>query len=108
MESAINVFISAHWLYSVSRIQGDLKKSVSRSESKDWLEKVGFVEVRCIDVTATTDEEQRLTNWKAGQSLADFLDPNDPSKTVEGHPAPLRATIVAKKPDDGRRLPRYA
>ena len=73
-----------------------------------WLEKVGFVEVRCIDVTATTDEEQRLTNWKAGQSLADFLDPNDPSKTVEGHPAPLRATIVAKKPDDGRRLPRYA
>jgi len=28
-------------------------------------------------------------------SLKDFLDPNDPKKTVEGHPAPLRATIIA-------------
>ncbi|MFA0423338.1 DUF1698 domain-containing protein, partial [Vibrio sp. 10N.222.54.A1] len=26
------------------------------------------------------------------------LDPNDPSKTVEGHPAPRRAILVATKP----------
>ena len=28
-------------------------------------------------------------------SLKDFLDPNDITKTAEGHPAPLRATIIA-------------
>nr|NIQ96107.1 DUF1698 domain-containing protein [Desulfuromonadales bacterium]NIS42196.1 DUF1698 domain-containing protein [Desulfuromonadales bacterium] len=31
------------------------------------------------------------------ESLAAFLDPVDPSKTMEGHPAPLRAIMVAKK-----------
>jgi tRNA (mo5U34)-methyltransferase len=29
------------------------------------------------------------------QSLRDFLDPTDLSKTIEGYPAPVRATIVA-------------
>jgi tRNA (mo5U34)-methyltransferase len=32
------------------------------------------------------------------ESLAEFLDPNDRSKTVEGYPAPLRAVLTAKKP----------
>jgi len=31
------------------------------------------------------------------QSLSDFLDPEDHSKTIEGLPAPMRAGIVAKK-----------
>ncbi|WP_313105767.1 tRNA 5-methoxyuridine(34)/uridine 5-oxyacetic acid(34) synthase CmoB [Pseudescherichia vulneris] len=65
---------------------------------KNWLEKCGFVDVRIADVCQTTTEEQRRTDWMITESLAEFLDPNDPSKTVEGYPAPLRAVLIAKKP----------
>ncbi|MDG1938222.1 MAG: DUF1698 domain-containing protein, partial [Pseudomonadales bacterium] len=43
----------------------------------------------------TTVEEQRATEWMTFQSLTDFLDPNDATKTAEGHPAPRRAVVVA-------------
>ena len=36
-------------------------------------------------------------------SLADFLDPQDQRKTVEGYPAPLRAVIIATKPETSSR-----
>lgn len=62
-----------------------------------WLEKVGFVDVKCVDIDITRTEEQRATAWMTYQSLADFLDKNDPSKTLEGYPAPMRAVMVAKK-----------
>jgi len=63
-----------------------------------WLRRAGFTEVRCVDVSLTSVEEQRSTEWMRFQSLADFLDPADPRKTVEGLPAPMRAVLVAKKP----------
>ncbi|MGL9734826.1 MAG: tRNA 5-methoxyuridine(34)/uridine 5-oxyacetic acid(34) synthase CmoB [Symbiopectobacterium sp.] len=63
-----------------------------------WLEKCGFVDVRIVDHCVTTLEEQRRTSWMTTESLADFLDPNDRSKTCEGYPAPLRAVIVARNP----------
>ena len=62
-----------------------------------WLEKAGFSNVRCVDVAVTSIEEQRKTEWMTYHSLADFLDPNDSSKTLEGYPAPMRATLIAKK-----------
>ena len=62
-----------------------------------WLEKSGFSDVRCVDVAVTSIEEQRKTEWMTYHSLADFLDPNDASKTLEGYPAPMRATLIAKK-----------
>ncbi|WP_227429233.1 tRNA 5-methoxyuridine(34)/uridine 5-oxyacetic acid(34) synthase CmoB [Psychrobacter sp. I-STPA6b] len=62
-----------------------------------WLEKVGFSEVRCVDIDITSIEEQRATEWMTYQSLSDFLDPNDNSKTIEGYPAPKRAVLVATK-----------
>ncbi len=65
---------------------------------KNWLEKCGFIDVRIADMSVTTTEEQRRTEWMVTESLADFLDPNDPSKTVEGYPAPLRAVLIARKP----------
>nr|WP_314265887.1 tRNA 5-methoxyuridine(34)/uridine 5-oxyacetic acid(34) synthase CmoB [uncultured Moellerella sp.] len=65
---------------------------------KVWLEKCGFVDVRIVDQAPTTLEEQHSTDWMRTESLIDFLDPNDHSKTVEGYPAPLRAILVAKKP----------
>lgn len=63
-----------------------------------WLLKCGFVDVRVVDTCVTTTDEQRRTGWMTSESLADFLDPNDSSKTVEGYPAPLRSVLVARKP----------
>lgn len=60
--------------------------------------KCGFIDVRIADVCVTTTEEQRRTEWMVTESLADFLDPNDRSKTVEGYPAPQRAVLIARKP----------
>ncbi|EPO9918275.1 DUF1698 domain-containing protein, partial [Escherichia coli] len=65
---------------------------------KNWLKKCGFVDIRIADVSVTTTEEQRRTEWMVTESLADFLDPHDPSKTVEGYPAPKRAVLIARKP----------
>ena len=62
-----------------------------------WLEKAGFSDVRCVDIDVTSIEEQRATEWLTYQSLSDFLDPNDHSKTIEGYPAPKRATLIAKR-----------
>lgn len=61
----------------------------------NWLEKVGFKNVRCVDQAVTTLEEQRKTDWLDNESLVDFLDPTDQSKTIEGYPAPKRAVILA-------------
>ena len=61
-----------------------------------WLEKCGFVDVRIVDFSRTSTEEQRRTDWMTTESLADFLDPHDSGKTLEGYPAPLRAVLVAR------------
>ena len=63
-----------------------------------WLERCGFSQIECVDVNWTEPTEQRSTRWSSPQSLVDSLDPDDPRRTVEGHPAPLRATLVAHKP----------
>ncbi len=63
-----------------------------------WLEKAGFVDIKCVDISTTTSIEQRATDWMTYHSLADFLDPDDDSKTIEGYPRPVRAVMVAKKP----------
>lgn len=63
-----------------------------------WLDRTGFRDARVVDVTETTTEEQRQTDWMRFNSLADFLDPDDPGKTIEGYPGPKRATIIANKP----------
>lgn len=63
-----------------------------------WLRRCGFKDVRCVDINKTSIEEQRPTEWMTFESLADFLDPNDHSKTIEGHPAPVRAIFTAIAP----------
>jgi tRNA (mo5U34)-methyltransferase len=64
----------------------------------DWLHKVGFQEPALVDVTVTSTAEQRSTEWMRFHSLADFLDPQDSEKSVEGYPAPRRAVFVANAP----------
>ncbi|UUY07898.1 tRNA 5-methoxyuridine(34)/uridine 5-oxyacetic acid(34) synthase CmoB [Pseudomonas sp. J452] len=63
-----------------------------------WLRRAGFVDVQCVDVSVTSIEEQRATDWMRFQSLPDFLDPADHGRTLEGLPAPTRAVLVARKP----------
>ncbi len=67
-------------------------------ELEHWLKRSGFIDVRCVDVSRTTTEEQRSTEWMTFESLPQCLDASDPSLTVEGHPAPLRAVLLARRP----------
>ena len=60
-----------------------------------WLAKMKFSDIEVIDISTTTAEEQRATDWMTFHSLTDFLDPNDSTKTAEGHPAPRRVVVVA-------------
>jgi tRNA (mo5U34)-methyltransferase len=60
-----------------------------------WLQRTGFENVHCVDISTTTPSEQRKTDWIDTQSLADYLAPDDPDKTVEGYPAPVRAMMLA-------------
>lgn len=64
---------------------------------EDTLTKLGTSEIKCIESNTTSLAEQRRTDWIEGYSLKEFLDPDDISKTIEGYPAPKRATIVATK-----------
>ncbi len=63
-----------------------------------WLRKCHFQNTRLVDITPTTIQEQRSTEWMTFQSLASCLDPNDLTKTVEGYPAPRRAILTAVSP----------
>ena len=69
----------------------------SLSNLQTWVKDAGFSDVRIVDVTKTSVEEQRVTDWMTFESLSDFLNPEDDSKTIEGHPAPVRATVIARK-----------
>ena len=63
-----------------------------------WMRRCGFKNIRVVDVSITTVEEQRSTEWTRFQSLKDFLNPEDSTLTYEGLPAPKRAIIIANSP----------
>jgi len=67
------------------------------SALKNWCLRAGFESVEVLEIMKTDLNEQRKTEWIDTQSLEDFLDPNDPEKTVEGYPAPKRVYIKAVK-----------
>ena len=64
---------------------------------KDWLSSAGLSSVEVADISATTPAEQRATEWTFEQSLADFLDPQNPNLTIEGYPAPKRAIVICSR-----------
>jgi tRNA (mo5U34)-methyltransferase len=70
----------------------------SAAALENWLRRCGFVNIRTVDTNQTSCDEQRATEWMVFQSLSDFLDPGDPNRTIEGYPAPRRATLIAEKP----------
>jgi tRNA (mo5U34)-methyltransferase len=61
-----------------------------------WLAEAGFQRIIQADVTPTTAAEQRSTPWMHFESLEQALDPEDRARTVEGHPAPVRAVLLAQ------------
>ncbi len=63
-----------------------------------WLARLGFKQIRTVDVTVTSTDEQRSTDWMVFESLTDYLDPQDQHLTAEGHPAPIRAVVLAEAP----------
>lgn len=64
---------------------------------QNWLAQAGFQDIRLVDVTPTRLEEQRSTNWMRFESLAEALDPQNPERTLEGYPAPVRAIVLARR-----------
>lgn len=70
----------------------------SSATLSQWLKKVGFRNVQQVNAMRTSTEEQRSTEWMTFQSLEHCLDPGDPSRTIEGYPAPKRAIFIAEAP----------
>lgn len=66
------------------------------AELSIWLERSGFRDIRCADISLTSTREQRTTDWMPFESLREALDPLDPTLTIEGLPAPHRATLIAR------------
>jgi len=64
---------------------------------ENWCIRAGFTSVEVLGTVLTTSDEQRKTDWIESQSLEDFLDPADSSKTIEGYPAPKRGYIRIKR-----------
>ncbi len=60
---------------------------------KNWCLRAGFSSFEVLETSTTDAAEQRKTSWIEGQSLEDFLDLTDKTKTVEGYPAPKRVYV---------------
>jgi tRNA (mo5U34)-methyltransferase len=61
-----------------------------------WLRKIGFINVKLVDLSVTSSKEQRTTRWMTYHSLQDFLETNGSGRTIEGHPPPTRAILTAE------------
>jgi len=62
----------------------------------NWLLRAGFKDTRFLLAHPMSSREQRRTEWMDFESYADFIDPADPERTVEGYPAPWRAYFLAQ------------
>ncbi|WP_294962146.1 tRNA 5-methoxyuridine(34)/uridine 5-oxyacetic acid(34) synthase CmoB [Sulfurimonas sp.] len=67
---------------------------------KNWCLRAGFSSFEVLETSTTDEDEQRKTSWIEGQSLEDFLDPQDNTKTLEGYPAPKRVYVKLIKSRD--------
>lgn len=63
-----------------------------------WLKRAGFVDLEVVSVASVSPDEQRKTALAPWESLDDFVSPDNDQLTVEGHPFPLRAAVLARKP----------
>ena len=63
----------------------------------NWLTRSGYEDVDLFSSHPMSGSEQRRTPWMTFESYDDFIDPDNPDLTVEGHPAPIRIYIKARK-----------
>lgn len=63
---------------------------------QNWCERAKFKDFEILACKDTDLFEQRKTEWIYGQSLENFLDPFDNTKTIEGYPAPKRVYVKIK------------
>lgn len=68
------------------------------AELTTWLARSGYKDIRIVDRSVTTPDEQRTTEWMPFESLAEALDPDDSTRTIEGWPAPRRVIVTASSP----------
>ena len=64
---------------------------------ENLLSEAGFYNIRCVNQSTTSLNEQRSTNWMQYHSLEQFLNGDDLTKTIEGYPAPKRGIFIAEK-----------
>lgn len=63
----------------------------------DWMQQAGCTQIQLVDECTTTIAEQQSTPWMEFESLPHTLDPQDPTQTVEGYPAPRRAIVLGRR-----------
>lgn len=63
----------------------------------NWLLRAGFNRVEQFCSHPMSSTEQRRTEWMEFESYQDYVDPDDPTLTVEGYPAPWRVFLSAVK-----------
>lgn len=68
------------------------------AELTTWMRRSGYRDIKVVDTSITSIDEQRSTEWMSFESLREALDPDDPSRTIEGWPAPRRAVVTATSP----------
>ena len=62
---------------------------------ENWCKRAKFSKFEVLEIKKTDTNEQRKTKWIEGESLENFLDPNDENLTLEGYPAPKRVYVKA-------------
>jgi tRNA (mo5U34)-methyltransferase len=66
------------------------------SQLELWLKEAGFHHIALLSTQWGEQNEQRRTTHAKGPSYQERLDPNDDSRTIEGHPAPERFLLAVK------------
>jgi len=64
---------------------------------ENWVSRAKFKKFEVLEIKITDLNEQRKTDWIAGESLENFLDPIDKNLTIEGYPAPKRIYVKLTK-----------
>jgi len=63
----------------------------------NWMKKAGFADASLFCSHPMSSAEQRKTDWMVFESYSDFIEPGNPSLTVEGYPAPHRVFLKGTK-----------
>ncbi len=63
----------------------------------NWMQRAGLSHTKLFCSHPMSSAEQRRTEWMTFESYNDFIDANDPNRTVEGYPAPQRVFLLGRK-----------